>query len=371
MNILQITSHLNVGGVTSHVLALSKGLNARGHGVAVASGGGAREADVASAGMSHLRVPLQTSVEFSPQVWWAGRRLASWLRAHPVDIIHAHTRVAQVVAHRLARARRIPYVATWHGFFRRNLGRTWWPCLGDVTLAVSEPVGEHVRRDFHRRPESLRVIPNGIDVVSFADGADAASRRRFREQCRLPPDAPVIGTVSRLVASKGLDQIIRSLPGVRSRVPDARLLVVGAGEARADLERVASALGVREAVHFAGAMSDPRVAYATMRVVVFMPADREGFGLSLLEAMASGRPVVAVRRGGGSQWVLEQGGVGAVVEPDDPDRLSAAITRLLQDEALAAQVAAQAREMVTQRYSLSRMVDAVEHVYQELVKREA
>lgn len=366
MRILQITSHLNVGGVTSHVLALSKALGARGYHVTVASGGGALERDLATWGMTHKRVPLHTSAEFSPQVWWAGRRLASWLCTHPVDVIHAHTRVAQVVADRLSRRLHIPSVATWHGFFRRNLGRRWRPCLGDVTIAVSEPVAEHLQRDFGGVPERIRVIPHGIDAASFAVGTDAATLQRFRAQCGLPSDAPVVGTVSRLVASKGLDQLIRSLPLVRRRLPAARVLIVGDGDARGDLERVASALGVREAVHFAGAVSDPRAAYAAMQVVVFVPADQEGFGLSLLEAMASGRPVVAVRRGGGSQWVLEQGGAGAVVAPDDPRGLSEAVARFLQDEALAARAIERARALVEERYSLARMVGAVEHVYQDL-----
>ena len=369
MRILQITSHLDVGGVTSAVLALSKTLQARGHHVTIASAGGAREPELEALGIAARRLPLRTSVEFGPGVWQAGRRLAVGLRAEPVDVMHAHTRVAQVVADRLSRACGIPYVTTWHGFFRPNLGRRWWPCFGDAAIAVSEPVAEHLRRDLHCPPARLRVIPNGIDAAAFMSGEDAPAARRFQQRCGLPPDAPVVGSVSRLVAAKGLDQLIRSLPLVRAQVPKARLLLVGDGQARADLERLAAALGVRDAVHFAGAVSDVRPAYAAMQVAVFAPADREGFGLSLLEAMASGRPVVAVARGGGSQWVLEQGGVGALVEPGDVEGLSAAISRWFHDPTLAAQAAAQARAVVVERYSLARMVEAVEQIYQEIVKR--
>jgi glycosyltransferase involved in cell wall biosynthesis len=105
-----------------------------------------------------------------------------------------------------------------------------------------------------------------------------------------------------------------------------------------------------------------------MDVFVFLPAQQEGFGLSLLEAMASGRPIVAVRRGQGAPWVLEESGVGTLVEPDDPAALGRAVTQLLQDGEVACRQAGQGRAVVKERYSLSRMVDQVEGVYRQLVR---
>ena len=367
MRILHITSHLNVGGVSSSILSLSSGLMARGHRVIVASGGGQLEAYAVAQGLTHWRVPLQTSVEFSPQVFAATRTLAALLRQEPVDVLHGHTRVAQLVAHRLSRRLRRPYVTTWHGAFTPNLGRRLWPCTGDVTMAISEPVRQHLRQTFRVPDARIRLIPHGIDTRPFESPIDHAAQARLRDQLQLGPQGPVVGTLTRLVPSKGVAQLIHSLPQIRATVPDARLLIVGDGEARADLERLAATNGLTEAIHFSGTLLETRLALSLMDVFVFLPMEHEGFGLSLLEAMASARPIVAVRRGGGALWVLQHSGVGTMVEPGDVAALATAITRLLRDRETARRAGEQARAVVKERYALSRMVDQVEAVYRDLV----
>lgn len=370
MRILHITSHLNVGGVTSSVLSLSRALAARGHQVIIASGGGVLEPESAS-GIVSWRVPLHTSQEFSPQVQIASRWLAQQLQIEPVDVLHGHTRVGQVVAAWLSKRLRAPYVATWHGFFRPNLGRRLWPCTGQRTIAISEPVRQHLLKDFHVPQERIRLIPHGIDAAPFAAPVAEGELERLRSQLALPAHAVVIGTVARLVPSKGVDQLIRSLPHIRRVIPDAHLVIVGEGEARVSLMRLAEAEGVSGAVRFTGALPETRTALALMRVFVFLPADQEGFGLSLLEAMAGGRPIVAVRRGGGATWVLEESGVGTLVPPDDPQALAGAVIRYLQDGEAACRDAGNARAVVTERYALKQMVDQVEALYTELITESA
>ena len=146
MRILHIASHLNIGGITRYLLGLATRL-ARRHEVMVAADTGELRAEFQQAHVAHWPVPLQTSAEFSPRVWQAAQHLSRRLRREPVDVLHAHTRVGQVVAACLSRRLRIPYVATWHGIYRMNLGRRLWPCAGDRTIAISQPVREHLLRD--------------------------------------------------------------------------------------------------------------------------------------------------------------------------------------------------------------------------------
>ncbi|MBI4004305.1 MAG: glycosyltransferase family 4 protein [Candidatus Omnitrophica bacterium] len=369
MKILHITSHLNVGGVTSYVLSLSKAFAQRGHRIIVASGGGQLERQVEALGGVSWRVPLATSVEFSPQVFAATRTLSRRLQEEPVELLHAHTRVGQVVADRLSRRHHIPYVTTWHGFFRPNLGRRLWPCTGDATIAISEPVRQHLLRDFHVPTVRVHLIPHGIDTSPFESPVDPAAQARLRTQLGLPEAAVVVGTMARLVASKGVDHLIRSFAHVRIAVPAAHLLIIGDGEERAALERLAKVSGLDGRVHFAGTLPQTQLALSLMSVFVFLPAEQEGFGLSLLEAMASGRPIVAVRRGGGAPWVLDDSGIGALVEPDDPAALGQAVAQVLRNGEAACRQAGQARAIVKERYSLSRMIDQVEAVYRALVPR--
>jgi len=369
MRILHLTSHLNVGGVTSSVLSLGEALVVRAHQVAIASGGGEMEPRAELFGMTCWRLPLATSVEFSPQVFAATRRLIKRLRqaSDPVDVLHAHTRVGQLVADRVSRTLGIPYVATWHGFFRSNLGRRLWPCLGDRTIAISEPVRQHLRQTFRVPEERIRLIPHGIDPTPFETPPDPSAQARLLTQLGVRPNSRLIGTMARLVPSKGVDQLIRALAHVRLTVPDAALLIVGDGPERHRLERLARTQGVEDRVHFAGTLSETHVALSVMDAFVFLPAEQEGFGLALLEAMASGRPIVAIRRGGGASWVLQESGIGTLVDPDDAQGLALAVMRVLQIGDGAAREGDQGRAIVKERFARSRMVEAVEAVYRELV----
>lgn len=367
MKILHITSHLNIGGVTSYVLALAKAFAQRGERIIVASGGGQLEDRVNTLGGTHWRVPLTTSIEFSPQVCTATGAVSRRLRLEPVDMLHAHTRVGQVVADRVSRRHKIPYVTTWHGFFRPNLGRRLWPCTGDATIAISEPVRQHLLQDFHVPPERVHLIPHGIDPAPFESPVDPVQQQQLREQLGVPRSGRIVGAIARLVPSKGMDHLVRSFVQVRASVPEAHLLIVGDGTQRQALEQLVRTSGLHGAVHFAGTLPETRVALSLMDVFVFLPADQEGFGLALLEAMASGRPIVAVRRGQGASWVLEESGVGTLVEPDDAAALGQAMVQLLRDGEAACRQAGHARAVVKERYSLTRMIDKVEAVYREVL----
>ena len=368
MRILHLTSHLNMGGVSSYILCLSRALARRGHSVTIASGGGELEPEVAAAGVPHWRVPLHTSAEFSPQVFAAARQLVRRLRREPVEVIHAHTRVAQVVAARLSRRLGIPYVTTWHGFFRPNLGRRLWPCTGARTIAISEPVRRHLVEDFHVPPERVRLIWNGVEPSEFAERPPAELLARFRAQHRLPEGGPVVGSVGRLASGriKGFDLLLEAARLLLRRHADLRLLMVGDGPRRPFLEEQVDALGLRECARFTGSLADVRVPLALLDVFIFPVRWPEGFGLSLIEAMAAGRPVVATRAGAVPQ-IIEHGRHGLLVEPENPQALAEAVTTLLRDPAAAARLGQAAQQRVRERFSLERVADEVEAVYGELV----
>jgi glycosyltransferase involved in cell wall biosynthesis len=368
MRILHLTSHLNAGGVSSHILSLSHALTRRGHRVAIASGGGSLEPQAAADGIVHWEAPLHTSAEFSPQVFRAGRQVLARLRAEPVDVMHAHTRVGQVVAARLSRRTGIPYVATWHGFFRPNLGRRLWPCTGDRTIAISEPVRRHLFEDFRVPAERVRLIWNGVDVDHFAQRPAAESLARFRAQHGLPERGPVVGGIGRLASGriKGFDLLLEAGSLLAQRRSDLTVLIAGDGPRRLFLEEKARRFGMEQRVRFAGTVSDVRVPLGVLDVFMFSSRWPEGFGLSLVEAMAAGRPVVATRVGVVPE-IIEDGRDGLLVEPEDARALAAAVARLLDDPAAAARLGQAAQRRARERFSLERMASEVEAVYGELV----
>ena len=368
MRILHLTSHLNVGGVARYTVSVAKALRRRGHQVVIASGGGELEAEADAAGVPHWRVPLHTSAEFSPQVFAAARQLRRRLRQEPVDVLHAHTRTSQVAAAALSRALRIPYMTTWHGVFRHNLGRRLWPCTGDLTVAISRPVQEQLVTVFRVDTSRIRLIPNGVDPAHFAAPPDATLLAQYRARHRLPDGQPVIGTVGRLASGgvKGLDLLLGAVHALRQELPDLHLLIVGDGPRRPFLERMSRDLGLSSRVHFAGSAADTRVPLALMQVFAFPVRWQEGFGLSLIEAMAAGKPVVATRTGAVPD-IVEDGRHGLLVPPEDAASLAQGIARLLKDPAAASRMGREAQARVRQAFSLDRMIGQIESVYQELV----
>ena len=370
MKILHITSHLNVGGITRYALSLSQQLMERGHHVKIASAGGHLEGCAEEIGVGQWCVPLKTSQEFSHKTFRSIRQILSRLEREPADILHAHTRVAQVVADQVSRRSKIPYVTTWHGIYKRRLGRRWYPCTGKMCIAISEVVRQHLVRDFQVPPDRTRLIYNGVDAAHYAAPPDPSVLQAYRERWRIPNGTRLVGGVGRLAAGKvkGFDLLLAAASLLKETLPDLRVLIVGDGPRRPFLEDVAERLGILNRVHFVGGMEDIRIPMALMDVFVFSSRWPEAFGLTLIEAMAAGKPVVGIRMGAVPE-IIRDGVDGLLVDPEDIGGLAQGIARLLSDREFAERVGRQGQLLVRERFSVERMAIEVEQVYQEVLGR--
>jgi len=370
MRILHITSHLDIGGITRYVLSLSKRLVERNHRVIVASDRGSAEGQVETTGATHWRFPFHTSVEFSPQVFWGMKQLSDRLRREPVDLIHAHTRVGQVVADHISRRLQIPYVTTWHGIYKRRLGRRFWPCTGNRTIAVSDLVRQHLLQDFHVPEKDVRCIYNAIDSAYYATVPEDSVVEVHRRRWQIEANQPVIGTVGRLAAGrvKGFDVLLVAAYLLEQFIPNVQFLIVGDGPRRPFLEDITRRLGIQHRVHFVGEAEDIRIPFALMDLFVFTSRWPEAFGLTLIEGMAAGKPVVATKTGAVPE-IIQHDVNGWLVSPDDPSSMAEGIRRLLSDRADASRLGHQGQMRVREAFGLDRMVSEVEAVYQEIVTK--
>jgi phosphatidylinositol alpha-1,6-mannosyltransferase len=237
----------------------------------------------------------------------------------------------------------------------RRIGRD-----ADVVTVVSRYTRGRIAAAFG--PDAaLEPLPPGVDAAVFRP--DPAARTDLRRRYGLG-DAPVVTCVSRLVARKGQDQLVRALPSVRARVPGTRLLLVGGGPDAARLRRLAREHEVAEHVVFTGAV--PATALPAHHVVgdVFaLPCrtrggglDVEGLGIVLLEASASGLPVVAGDSGGAPETVRE-GETGHVVGGRDLTALADVLVELLADPDRAARMGAAGRSWMLREWALPALVD--------------
>jgi phosphatidylinositol alpha-1,6-mannosyltransferase len=210
-------------------------------------------------------------------------------------------------------------------------------------------LGEYTRVRLARVLSNLERLAPGVDVDTYRPGVDAEPIRRRHRLA----DRPVVVCVSRLVPRKGQDALIRALPAIRRRVPDAVLLVVGGGPYRSTLERLARATGVGDAVVFTGTLpSEELPAYYAAGDVYAMPCrtrrgglDVEGLGIVYLEASASGLAVVAGDSGGAPEAV-RHGETGFVVNGRDVAAVADRVATLLADRDLAQRMGAAGRAWV-------------------------
>jgi glycosyltransferase involved in cell wall biosynthesis len=183
----------------------------------------------------------------------------------------------------------------------------------------------------------------------------------------IPEDAPIVGVVARLEAEKGHRTLVEAWADVLKGVSNAWLLIVGEGSERDALEAQAEALSVSERIVFTGRREDVPAVTAALDVAV-LPSYREAQGLSVLEAMALNRPVVASNVGGIPE-MIEDGATGLLVPPGDSQALAAAIVRLLKDHPYADMLARGGHALVHDRFCIELMVSQISNIYDEVAMK--
>jgi glycosyltransferase involved in cell wall biosynthesis len=208
----------------------------------------------------------------------------------------------------------------------------------------------------------MRVIYNGIDLERFRDSGDPQA---LRASLGIPIDAPVIGTAGRLNEIKRQDVLINGFAQLKSRVPNAHLVLVGEGELRDELSAQAASLGLADSVHFTGYTTNPQH-YHYMFDIFALTSRAEGTPQAVIEAGVAGRPVIASRVGGLPELV-EHETTGLLFPAGDATALADGLFRLIHDREFAARLARAANERIESRYDIKRMVDDYHRDYLELL----
>ena len=366
MNVLLLTNHLNIGGVTSYVLNLAHSLRKKGAGVYIASRGGALENQLKRENIQHFKIKINTKFEFHPVLIPEIFKLVTFVNSTHIDIIHAQTRVTQVIGYIVSKLCKKGYVTTCHGFFKsRRLGRRLFSGWGRYVIAVSEAVKKHLLSDFGLDRDRVFLIPNGINFEKFKNTIHDREKALIKKNLGFN-NRPVVGTVSRLVPVKGIRYLFFAMKDVSKDI-DASLLVVGEGPEREELILLADRLGLRKRVFFALSLMDTYKMLSVMDVFVFYSM-QEGLGLSLMEAMGYGIPCIATDVGGIPSLVKNHK-TGILVPPGDSCALADAIRRLINDREFARELAGRGAEFVKKNFSLDKMTDEVLNVYEKSVKQ--
>ncbi|MBI4786968.1 MAG: glycosyltransferase family 4 protein [Chloroflexi bacterium] len=391
------------GGMQDHVQTLSAGLARRGHRVAVITSGRADRVEFDIVEGVEIHFLKGTPPGRNTNAYWFGaaRRFQELHAVEPFDILHSQSVGAYgVYKKRLNRKHHLPLITSFHGthldvlttswhtdfslthplsmarFFAlagnllfRYLYRDLWFTRGsDVVIATSDADVWKYKTLYRLDDDRIRKVYNGIDTELFAlrdpDG--------LREQLGLRADEKIILALARLEKDKGVQNAIEVMPRIVAQFP-ARLIVVGDGNYRAALERLARARGVAKHVRFVGAQSLSECArYFNLCDVFVDPTLRtDGYDLTIAEAMACQKPVVVSDVGANSTLIdAATRGDGILIPRGDNDALAREVLRLLGDPKLGKTMGEQARAKIVAGFSIPAMVEGMERVYTEFAASE-
>lgn len=367
MDILLLTTHINIGGVGVYVTTLASALKKRGHAVRVMSSGGSLAECLKEEGIQHNDIDIDTKSELSPKVFKAIHRLKEDFKKDRPDIIHSHTRITQVMSFFLSKGLNIPYVTTCHGFFRPHFTRRIFGCWGDLTIAISDAVKDHLVKDFKVDKQNVKVVYNGIDIEKFSQGYSDAQKDETKKALGLAKDDLVIGIIARLSDVKGHAYLIEAVNIILKKGLDVKLLIVGDGPMKERLVALGSKLSISDKLIFKDSYLNTRIPLSVMDVFV-MPSVQEGLGLAILEAAGMARPIVATDVGGISA-IVKNKITGLLVPPKDPNSLADTLFVLLKDETLRKDLGKNAQEFVIKNFSLETMSKNIEEVYQQAIAK--
>lgn len=253
------------------------------------------------------------------------------------------------------------------------LHSTGWPdgvgrlnrCLTRITdrfIAVAQQHGRYLAEQGGFPSEKVHVIPNGVDVARFCP--NPVARQAVRRDLKLHADVPLFGIVAALRQEKNHLLFLRAAKLVRQAVPDARFLIVGDGPRREQIEVAARGAGLHESVLMLGTRSDIPDLLAALDVFV-LPSLVEANPVSILEAMASGLPVIATRVGSVPETV-EEGRTGYLAATGDANAIARRCVYLASHPEVAHQLGQNARDAVVRRWSLRQMVKGYERLIRDI-----
>jgi glycosyltransferase involved in cell wall biosynthesis len=356
-HILQIVGNAIVGGMENYVVRLVERLPRDRFGVSVLAPFESRCTDQlreAGAEVFITQVTDETS-------WQSIQLATSLVQSRSVDVLQAHLPNAHVLAGLAGRLTNRPVLATIHG-----------RAVSTLDIEVQKLAGSHLavvcrQSYFHALgvgidPRHVHFVPNGVDSERFRPlrVRDGALRTRFG----IAPETPLIGFIGRLSPEKGPDLFLRMAVSVRAQCPTAEFILVGDGAMFGQLQTFARRFGIGDAVHFADSQSDMPAVFHELDLVVSSSLS-EAMPLAVMEAMASGLPVVACKVGGIPDLVAH-GLTGWLADKGDYETLAAHVVDLLENDAVRLAAGAAARERAVARMGLDRGIETTIRLFSQL-----
>lgn len=359
MNILQILPEINVGGVETGVVDLARQLVKLGHRSVVISNGGSLVKELESNGAVHYQLPVHKKSLFS--ILQLVKPVCEIINKEKIDIVHARSRVPAWIAFFAARRTNRIFITTCHGFYKRHIF-SYVMGWAKMVICPSQVIARHMIDDFLVPQERIRLIPRGVHIERFEFFSPAKKRQKEFN----------VGIIARLSPIKGHIHFIKAMAELARSVPNLKIWIVGDASVsrqayKEQIQVLVKRLGLWDCTQFLGTQRDIPQILRQLDLLVVPTLTQEAFGRVIIEAQASGVPVIASRIGGIVD-IIDDNKTGLLVPVADPTSISQAGLRVFKDKEFADRLAQAAFEKVKERYSLELMVENTIKVYEEAAK---
>ncbi len=370
MNILYIIQNDEFGGGERGFMQLAVSLRDRFRIFVAAMPGGRFEQGLEQADIGIISVDIKRRFTFKPI-----RQIERIIRKHSIELVHSQGARADFFTRIAGRLAGVPHILCTIqmpvenfdiGPLRKKIYRfiDWLSERYVERFIVVADTLKRVLVEWRGIPaERVVKIYNGIELDQYRP---SAKQSNLRKQWGVSSEAPLIGTIGRLVWQKGFEYLIEATPAIIKAYPQAKILFVGDGPLSDKLVALSEELKVKDHVIFTGFRSDVKEILSAIDLLA-IPSLLEGFPMITLEAMAMARPIVATKIDGITEQITD-GKDGILVPPRDPKSLAEAIIRVLSDKKSAEAMGLEARKKVEQEFSVERMVAETEKVYLSLMR---
>ena len=354
MKILQIVPELNVGGVETGTLDLSKYLVRLGHKSVVVSAGGSLVKELEAGGAKHYTLGVNKKSIIS--IFKLIPKLAQIIKNEEIDIVHARSRVPAWIAYFACRQTKAVFIVTCHGYYKKHLFSVVMGWAKRV-IVLSNVIARHMIEDFSVPHDRIKLVPRSVDLEKF----------KFLDPKEKRKETFNVGIIGRITPLKGHLHFIKAMARISRVIPRLKIWIVGdaplSKEAyKEEVQVLVRRLGLWHCTEFLGTQRDIPGILAHLDLVVLATTTHEAFGRVVVEAQAAGVPVVATKVGGVID-IIEDGKNGILVPPADHKSMAEAILRIFKDADLAKELAEKAYLKVKEKYNLELMVKNTLDVY--------
>ncbi|NOZ64541.1 MAG: glycosyltransferase [Caldiserica bacterium] len=371
IKVLRVLPSLEMGGVEKTLISLLPELKKKGLDIKVCTlyRKDILAEELEKLGIKVVNIGMRSRMDVDFKYTRGVVSLANFIRKGKFDIVHTHLyrantpgRIAAILARAPVIIANEHNVDSWKNAAQRRMDRVL-ARFTDKIIAVSKRVKEFYVEEVGLPEEKIEVIYNGVDLNRFEKKVD---KEKKREELAIPENSLLIGTVGRLQPQKDHKTFLKAASLILKKFPRAHFIVVGGGSLRKELESFAKAIGIEKNVHFLGERKDIEKILPLMDIFV-LSSTREGFPITLLEAMACGIPVVATSVGGCPELVKE-GETGFLVAPRNPGFLGERVVHLLKNQALREKIRRKAKKRA-ELFTIEKMAERTLAIYSRLANK--